>query len=75
MLCYDYDAVIFDGEVYCVECLPEDVSDDDVQPIFADQEWEYAPECCECGMVHDYVSIIPAHYDDFAHGRTFNGSE
>jgi len=57
---YDYDAVIFNGDVYCVECLPEDVfsTDCDVQPIFAGEEWSYVPVCCECGAEHDYMIIL-----------------
>ena len=56
----DYDAVIFNYEVYCIECLPAgvDVESDEVQPIFADSEWDYIPSCCVCGKSHDYVSVI-----------------
>jgi len=56
---YDFDACVFDGEIYCNGCLPEGVDTDseDVQPVFADSEWDYYPTCCECGAVHDYVSL------------------
>lgn len=56
---YDYEAVIWNGDVYCVDCLPdEDVDPEEIYPIFADQEWEYAPTCCICGHEHNYVSIL-----------------
>jgi hypothetical protein len=55
---YDFEACCYDGEVYCNECLPEGVSTDDADPIFADQEWDYAPVCDHCGTVHDYVTIL-----------------
>lgn len=60
MYAYDYDAVIFNENVYCVECLPEetDVEDERVLPIFADSEWESYPVCCECGEIHEYVNLI-----------------
>jgi len=57
---YDYSAVVWDGDVYCIECLPEgvNVEDDDVYPIFAGSEWDYPPVCRKCGEVHDYVSLL-----------------
>jgi hypothetical protein len=60
MKAYDFDAVVYDGEVYCVECLPVGVDEesDEVSPIFADDEWDDAPVCCMCGGEHDYMSII-----------------
>jgi hypothetical protein len=62
----DFDAVTYDADVYCVECLPHDVDVDseDVGPIFADQEWDYYPVCCNCGRVHEYVSLLPPSADD-----------
>lgn len=60
MKAYDYEAVVFNCEVYCVECLPEDVDVDseDVHPVFADSEWDTAPTCVHCNAVHDYVSVL-----------------
>lgn len=58
MKAYDYDAVVIDGEVYCVDCAPPTPSED-VVPIFADTEWSAPPECCECGQTHDYVNVVP----------------
>lgn len=60
MKSWDFDAVGYDGDVYCVECLPDGVSvdDDGVFPIFADSEWERPPVCCVCGTEHDYVAIL-----------------
>ena len=64
MYSYDYDAVVYDGEVYCVECLPEGVDTDnpEVMPIFADSEWDYVPVCSICGAEHDYVTVIREEY-------------
>lgn len=56
---YDFEAVTYDADVYCVGCLPDGVSVDDEEcyPVFADSEWDYVPGCCECGREHDYVSL------------------
>lgn len=64
MRSYDYDAVTYDGEVYCVECLPDgvNVEDPEVMPIFADSEWAYVPVCSVCGAEHDYVTVIREEY-------------
>lgn len=59
MKSFDYNAVTYDGAVYCTECVPEGVKDEEVDPIFADSEWEYEPTCDECGEIHDYMNIIP----------------
>lgn len=59
MKAYDFDAVTFDGEVYCIECLPDgvNVNDEEVSPIFADCEHDAFPTCGVCGRVHDYVPL------------------
>lgn len=60
MKSYDYEAVVYEASVCCVECLPTGVSvnDDDVSPVFADSEWDYYPVCDVCGAEHDYVQLI-----------------
>lgn len=62
MKSYDYEAVAYDGAIYCVDCLPEgidvDSDEDEVSPLFADSEHETTPVCDKCKHVHDYVSII-----------------
>jgi hypothetical protein len=60
MKSYDFECVIFDGEVYCSNCLPDDVdiNDDDVTPVFASCEVSQPLVCCECHGVHDYMNII-----------------
>jgi hypothetical protein len=70
MKVYDYDAVAFDGDVYCIECLPEGVNpeSEDCYPVFAGSEWDSYPVCCQCGQVHDYVSLTPE-------GREYEGEE
>lgn len=62
MKSYDYYAVEYDSEIFCVECLPEgvDADSDEVYPIFADSEWDYAPMCCHCHTEHDYVTVLEA---------------
>lgn len=55
---FDYYAVIYDGEIYCVECLPENIDEEDIDPIFVGSEWDYIPSCCECNELHDYVTLI-----------------
>ena len=69
MKAHDFEASVFDGEIYCNECLPDGVNTDsaEVHPIFADSEWDYYPACCECGMVHKYVSPT-------TEGREYEGS-
>lgn len=59
MNAFEFDAVVYDGSVYCVACLPDgvDVNSEDVSPIFADSEWDYYPVCEHCHGVHDYVSL------------------
>ncbi len=60
MKSFDFEAVVYDCDVYCVECLPQgvDVDDEDeVSPIFADGEWDYYPVCVACNSAHTYVSL------------------
>jgi hypothetical protein len=52
-------AAVYEGNVYCIECLPVgvDLDDDEVVPILATEEWD-APATCEaCGLEHDYMQI------------------
>lgn len=66
MHCSDYEAVVFAGEVFCIDCLPEEIDADGVDgngdnictPIFADSEWDTYPVCYHCGKVHDYVTRL-----------------
>ena len=60
MKSFDFNAVTYDADIYCLDCLPDGVSGDseDVSPIFAGSEWDYLPVCCVCGTEHDYVSIL-----------------
>lgn len=56
----EYEAVVYEGEVYCNECLPSgvDINDPEVHPIFAIDEVNNEQVCCECGQIHDYMSIL-----------------
>ena len=60
MYAYDFSAVVYDDEIYCIGCLPDgvDVDDDDVHPIFCGSEWDYIPVCCECGEPVEDVTVI-----------------
>lgn len=60
MKLYDFDAVVYEGDVYCVGCLPEgvDLEDEEVHPIFASEEWDSAPACTSCGEIHDYMAVL-----------------
>lgn len=54
-----FAAVVFEGCVYCVGCLPPGVTVDDAEasPIEADEQWD-APAICErCAVEHDYMNI------------------
>jgi hypothetical protein len=66
MKSFDYEAVVYEDEVYCVGCLPEGVGVDDegVSPIFADSEWDYYPICTVCCEPHKYMNLT-------AEGRKF----
>jgi hypothetical protein len=59
MKSYDYEAVAYDGAVYCCGCLPDGVTEEseEASPIFADSEWDCYPVCDHCGCTHDYVGL------------------
>jgi hypothetical protein len=61
MKAFDFEAVVYDGAEYCVECLPKGVSvnDEDVSPIFADESRERPAICNECAAEHDYMPLPP----------------
>jgi hypothetical protein len=56
----DFEAVVYDGEVYCVGCCPVPISNEEVHPIFAASEWDYPPACCKCLEIHEYMHILEA---------------
>lgn len=57
MKAFDFEAVVYEGQVYCVGCSPVGDDPDKCDAIFADSEWESAPVCDACYAVHDYVNI------------------
>ena len=81
MNAFDHDAVVYDNEIWCIECLPDDVDTDNTDeygndictPIFASSEWDSAPTCCVCGAVHDYVTLIE-YMPHIEEGSTSSGS-
>ncbi|MBU1621880.1 MAG: hypothetical protein KJ604_20685 [Gammaproteobacteria bacterium] len=58
MKAYDFDAVAYDGATYCVDCCPVPIEDEEVSPIFADEERDSSVTCDVCGMEHDYMTIL-----------------
>ena len=73
MKSYDFEAVVIEGAVYCVECVGEgtDLEGDDVTPIFADSEHDSYPVCDGCFHVHDYVSLTEEGEKQAAAHRVF----
>lgn len=55
----DFDAVYFEGECYCNECLPDnmDTNEEEVSPIFAESSCSTYPVCIKCGYVHTYMDL------------------
>lgn len=55
----DFEAVAYDGAVYCLSCLPDGVDSDseECSPVFADSEWDCYPTCDACQAEHDYVAL------------------
>lgn len=58
MKTWDFDAVVYNGNVYCNECCPVDLDAPAVHPIFASEEWASIPVCDVCGTEHDYVTLL-----------------
>lgn len=54
---YDYEAAVYNDEVYCIDCLPDGVTPQskEVTPVFACSAWDVYPVCCVCGCEYDYV--------------------
>lgn len=71
MKSFDYDAVTYDGDIYCVECLPAEISVDseEVRPCFASDEFDFTPVCCNCGTEHDYMAVIGSPENFYADAR------
>jgi len=69
MQSFDFWAIVYEGEVYCKECLPEDVDLNgvEVQPIFPGELWSSFPTCVVCGQRHDYVDVESL--DDYFNNR------
>lgn len=60
MKSWDYEAVGYEGEIYCIDCLPDgvDMQSHGTSPIFTCTEWDVYPVCYVCGHEHDYVGLI-----------------
>ena len=60
----EYDACLWDEEVYCKGHLPPEVDPElDAQPILEEEKWESIPTCCVCGSKHPYVQLKGIDYD------------
>jgi len=57
-------------EVICLDCLDDDMGGvrdrllrgeevEGYKRIYIDEEWRYYPQCCVCGAVLEYVTLIP----------------
>lgn len=60
MKAWDFEAVVWDGAEYCVECLPEGVDPQDpeeVSPIFPTHEADRFPVCDVCHEKHTYTGL------------------
>lgn len=55
----DFRAVAYDSDVWCVGCLPDDVTpqSEGATPIFASDEADEYPVCTECGKEHTYINL------------------
>jgi len=56
---YDYDAVIFREQVYCLNCTPYVGKKEGCDPIFRNIPWGYTPKCCKCEKAIE-VKVVPA---------------
>ena len=57
MYSYDYEAVLYYGEIFCNECCPVSLLDKNVTPIYAYSEWKCYPICSNCDKEHIYVNL------------------
>lgn len=55
---YNFYAVLYNGKVYCTDCLPVSITNDLVTPIIATNTLSYIPKCCKCKIIFDYMNII-----------------
>lgn len=56
MKSWDYEAVTFDGDIYCTGCVPENADKEEISPVFASDEWAGPhPRCGKCGYVFEYL--------------------
>jgi hypothetical protein len=58
MRCCDFEFVVYDCSILCLDCAGSRADSEDASPIFADSEWNYAPACEECGEVCEYVTVL-----------------
>jgi hypothetical protein len=56
----DFAAVVYDGDVRCIECLPPgvDIDSAEVDPILAGEEWCGPAVCRICRFEHDYMRVV-----------------
>lgn len=52
----DYEALSWEGQAYCVDCLPPEVKEK-ATPILAEHKVDVYPACCICQKVHSYLDL------------------
>lgn len=52
---FEYECVMYNGLVFCNECCPVPLTDEEVRPVFASTESNTPFVCDECGQIHDYM--------------------
>jgi len=48
---------VWDGQVFCLDCLPLDADKEDIKLIEPSQVWGRVPACIICQYDFDYVAI------------------
>jgi hypothetical protein len=54
---HSYEAILWEGSVYCLSCIPPCARESEISPIYAESVWDTPPACENCGKIHDYMEI------------------
>lgn len=73
----DFNACTYNGEIYCIDCLPNcpccdhpiTTNDPSVSVIFASDEVDSYPICSVCGTQHTYPSLTSVGVEHEAESR------
>jgi len=58
MQSFYYEAVMYDGDTYCLEHVPKNLSEKEIMPVFADSEWDNYPYCGKCLRIFKYINLL-----------------